>query len=99
MLKKLGYAGALLTCPCHAGFVLLLLGGTAAGAWLTAHMGLAIGVFAAAFAFFLWLAMRPERATANGVDHAVCETCAPDAAGDAAARAGHATAHASRSGE
>lgn len=77
MLKKLGIAGALLTCPCHAGLVLLLLGGTTAGAWLTANMGLTFGIFTAAFVLFLWLAARPERAAA--ADGPVCDTCAPDA--------------------
>ncbi len=81
MLKKLGVVGALLTCPCHAGLVLLLLGGTTAGAWLTANMGLTIGIFTAAFVLFMWLAARPERAAA--ADGPVCDTCAPDDAGSA----------------
>lgn len=64
MLKKLGFVGALLTCPCHAGLVLLLLGSTTAGAWLTANIGLTFGIFTAAFVLFLWLATRPERTVA-----------------------------------
>lgn len=76
MLKKLGVAGALLTCPCHAGLVLLLLGGTTAGAWLTANMGLTFGILTAAFVIFLWLAMRPERVAA--ADGPACGTCAPE---------------------
>lgn len=83
MLKKLGYVGALLTCPCHVVLLLLLLGGTAAGAWMAAHMGLAFSVFAAAFLFFLWLATRSERVATDGPVGTACEPCVP---GDAAAR-------------
>ena len=81
MLKKLGFVGALLTCPCHVGLVLLLLGSTTAGAWLTANIGLAFGIFTAAFVLFLWLAARPERTpAANGP---ACDTRVPDYAGSA----------------
>lgn len=86
MLRKLGFVGALLTCPCHAVLVLLLLGGTTAGAWLTANVGLTFGMFTAAFLFFLWLATRPGRSSA--ADGAACETCAPD---DAVPAQGHMT--------
>lgn len=75
MLKKLGVVGALLTCPCHAGLVLLLLGSTTAGVWLSANMGLTFGLFTAAFMLFLWLATRPERTAV--VDGLACEPCAP----------------------
>ncbi len=81
MLKKLGYLGALLTCPCHVGFLVLVLGGTAVGAWVAAHLSLAMATFAAAFVFFLWLAMGPQRAAVGG--DAACETCRPDVPGDA----------------
>lgn len=60
-MKTLGYIGALLTCPCHAALVVLLLGGTAAGAWLTANMWLVLLALTVAFAFFLWLALRKGR--------------------------------------
>lgn len=58
MLRTIGYIGAFVTCPCHAALMLLLLGGTASGAWLSANLWVTIAAFTVAFVFFLWLALR-----------------------------------------
>lgn len=52
---------ALLTCPCHLPVVALLLSGTAAGAALSNHFGVAILGFAALFILSLTSALRALR--------------------------------------
>jgi mercuric ion transport protein len=56
-----GYAWgvlAALTCPCHLPVLALLLSGTAVGALISDHMGLAVIVGVALFGTFIALAMR-----------------------------------------
>lgn len=56
-----GYAWgvlAVLTCPCHLPVLALLLSGTAMGALISDHMGLAVIVGVALFGTFVALAMR-----------------------------------------
>lgn len=56
-----GYAWgvlAALTCPCHLPVLALLLSGTAMGALITHHMGLAVIVGVVLFGAFVALAMR-----------------------------------------
>jgi mercuric ion transport protein len=60
-----GYAWAALaavTCPCHLPLLALLLSGTAAGAALGEHQGIAFLVLSLLFLLFLAAAMRSWRA-------------------------------------
>jgi mercuric ion transport protein len=50
-----------LTCPCHLPIVLLALSGTAAGALVSQHMGVAVAVLVALFVLFLTRALRAFR--------------------------------------
>lgn len=83
MRRTVGGIGALLTCPCHAVPLLLLVGGTAGSAWLARYLPIAIVALGALFLASLWLLTRPER---DGTNTAVASTCAncdpgkPDAA-------------------
>lgn len=58
--RTLGMIGVVLTCPCHAVPLLLLLGGTAGMAWLTQYLGVMIAVLVALFLGSLWLLL-PRR--------------------------------------
>jgi hypothetical protein len=60
--NRLGVWLAILTCPCHAGWLLALTGGTAVGAGLAAWGLWLYGAFAAAFAASLYLLFRRDRA-------------------------------------
>lgn len=71
-LRTLGGIGAVLTCPCHAVPLALLVGGTAGGAWLTRHLPALLVAFGAVFVLSLWLMLRPERAAGAT---AACDTC------------------------
>jgi cytochrome c biogenesis protein CcdA len=56
--NKAGALLAVLTCPCHAGMLVIVLAGTAVGSWLAAiqaylYVGLTI-----VFALGLWLMVR-----------------------------------------
>jgi mercuric ion transport protein len=53
---------AALTCPCHLPIVLLALSGTAAGALVSQHQGIAVVVLLAFFALSLTWALRAFRA-------------------------------------
>ncbi|QPQ89172.1 broad-spectrum mercury transporter MerE (plasmid) [Burkholderia gladioli] len=52
---------AALTCPCHLPVVLLALSGTAAGALVSQHKGIAVVVLLALFALSLTRALRTFR--------------------------------------
>jgi mercuric ion transport protein len=52
---------AALTCPCHLPVLALLLSGTAAGAFVSEHWGLAALVLAMLFILFLRAALRALR--------------------------------------
>lgn len=52
---------AALTCPCHLLMVALLLSGTAAGALIIEHMGVALLALTILFALFLRAALRAFR--------------------------------------
>jgi len=52
---------AALTCPCHLPILLVALSGTAAGAFVGAHMGVATLALAALFFLFLTRALRAFR--------------------------------------
>lgn len=54
---------AALTCPCHLPIMLLVLSGTAAGAFVSQHMGVAVIVLVALFALFLARALTAFRAS------------------------------------
>ncbi len=56
---------AVLTCPCHLPILLLLLSGTAAGAFLQANTGLAVGLLLPVFLLFLIAAYRLLEKRAN----------------------------------
>lgn len=63
-LRRRGYTWGLLaalTCPCHLPVLALLLSGTAAGAMLSAHTGVAALVLAVLFVLFLAAALRAFR--------------------------------------
>ena len=71
-LKTLGGIGAVLTCPCHAVPLVLLLGGTAASAWLARHLPAVVVALGIHFALSLWLLLRREAgATAGACDISV----------------------------
>ncbi|MFM0758132.1 broad-spectrum mercury transporter MerE [Paraburkholderia strydomiana] len=53
---------AALTCPCHLPIVLLALSGTAAGALVSQHKGIAVVVLLVLFALSLTRALRAFRA-------------------------------------
>lgn len=72
-LKTLGGIGAVLTCPCHAVPLVLLLGGTAGGAWLSRHLPVLMVALGAVFLASLWLLLRTERLAGTAV---ACDTCA-----------------------
>ncbi|OWJ96240.1 mercury resistance protein [Pseudomonas sp. A46] len=52
---------AVLTCPCHLPVLVLLLSGSAAGAFVSEHWGLAALVLAVLFILFLRAALRAFR--------------------------------------
>ena len=54
--NRLGVWLAILTCPCHAGWLLILTGSTAVGAWLAQAGPWLYGIFGAAFLASLWVA-------------------------------------------
>ena len=71
-LKTLGGIGAVLTCPCHAVPLVLLLGGTAGSAWLARHLPALVVALGVLFALSLWLFLRREpRTTADACDISV----------------------------
>lgn len=74
-LRTLGGIGAVLTCPCHIVPLVLLVGGTAGGAWVTRHIPALTVLLGAVFLVSLWLLLQPERASVVG--GAACSTCAP----------------------
>lgn len=53
---------AVLTCPCHVPILILLLSGTAAGAWLADYMLPAVAILAIVFVLSLGAALRALRA-------------------------------------
>lgn len=61
----------MLTCPCHAVPILLVLGGTAGGAWLAQHFTLLVAGLGALFLLSLWLLFRPKLGKWGGD----CSTC------------------------
>ena len=62
-LKTLGGIGAVLTCPCHAVPLVLLLAGTAGGATLARHLPVLLVVLGVVFLASLWLVLRPDRSS------------------------------------
>lgn len=63
-----GYAAAVLaalTCPCHLPLLLVLLSGTVAGGFLSAHRGVALALLALLFLVFLVIALRVLQSRAN----------------------------------
>lgn len=59
---------ALLTCPCHLPILLLLLSGTAAGAFMTEYFGAALALLVVLFLLSVTAAMRllQDNETENG---------------------------------
>ena len=58
--NRLGVWVAILTCPCHAGWLIALTGGTALGAGLAAWGLWLYGAFGLAFVLGLWLLFRRD---------------------------------------
>lgn len=58
--NKFGVWLAILTCPCHAGWLIVLTGGTALGAGLAAWGLWLYGLFGAAFVVSLYLLFRKD---------------------------------------
>ena len=56
--NRVGVWLAILTCPCHAGWLVALTAGTAAGASLAAWRGWLYAAFGAAFVLSLYLLFR-----------------------------------------
>ena len=71
--RTLGGIGALLTCPCHAVPLLLLLGSTVGSTWLARHLPLMIAALAVLFAGSLWLLVRSAPLGAA----VTCDECRP----------------------
>lgn len=61
----------MLTCRCHAVTILLVLGGTAGGAWLAQHFTWLVAGLGALFLLSLWLLFQPKL----GKRGATCRTC------------------------
>lgn len=57
-MRYLVAALALVTCPCHLPILVVLLGGTALGAALSEHIGVALVAFTALFLLSAWAAVR-----------------------------------------
>jgi hypothetical protein len=64
---RLGVWLAILTCPCHAGWLIVLTGGSALGAALADWGPWLYGAFGVAFLYSLYLAF--------GRDRAACTEC------------------------
>lgn len=47
-----------ITCPCHLPILMVLLSGSAVGAFLTEHVGPAVAIFAVVFVLSLGAALR-----------------------------------------
>ena len=71
--RTLGGIGAVLTCPCHAVPLVLLIGGTAGSAWLGRHLPLLVAAPVAGFGVSLWLLFT----SAVADDAATCNTRSP----------------------
>jgi len=69
--QHVGGIGAMLTCPCHAVPIVLLLGGTAGGAWLARHFASLVVGLSALFLISLWLLFGPRIVQWA----ATCRTC------------------------
>ena len=61
----------MLTCPCHAVPILLVLGGTASGAWLAQHFTALVAGLGVLFLLSLWLLFQPRL----GKRGATCRSC------------------------
>jgi cytochrome c biogenesis protein CcdA len=61
--NRLGVWFAIMSCPCHAGWLIAVGGGTAMGAALAAWGAWLYAVFSAAFVGSLWLLFRPDPST------------------------------------
>lgn len=58
--NRVGVWLAVLTCPCHVGWLIVLTAGTALGATLAAWGAWLYGLFGAAFVASLWLLFRRD---------------------------------------
>lgn len=63
--NRMGVWLAILTCPCHAGWLIALTGGTALGAGLAAWGLWLYGFFGAAFVAGLYLLFRRDPASCD----------------------------------
>lgn len=72
--QTLGAIGALITCPCHWIGVAVLVGGSAATAWLARYLPALLVVLGVPFLISLWFLFRREPGAA-------CARCAPGASG------------------
>ena len=63
--NRLGVWLAILTCPCHAGWLIALSAGTAAGASLAAWRGWLYALFGTAFVVSLYLLFRRDPANCD----------------------------------
>lgn len=82
VLNTIGGIGAVLTCPCHVVPLVLLAGGTVAGAWLGQHLPVAIITLAVLFAESIGLLLLPDGkgdSTGKGQSATGCATCATGA--------------------
>jgi hypothetical protein len=61
--NRIGVWLAILTCPCHAGWLVVLTGGTALGANLAAWGLWLYAFFGLAFVGSLWLLFRRDQST------------------------------------
>jgi hypothetical protein len=78
--QRLGALGALIFCPCHWIGGAVLLGGTAATAWLARHLAGVLVLLGVPFLVSLWLLLRR-------MSPAECERCVQAGTGRAGAAA------------
>ncbi len=68
--RTIGGIGALLTCPCHAVPLLLLVAGTAGSAWLGQQLPVIVIALGVIFLGSLWLLLSEGRGAGS-----VCHSC------------------------
>jgi mercuric ion transport protein len=83
---------AALTCPCHVPLLVLLLSGTAAGAFLSEHMGGAFALMAIVFLPSLGFAIKRLKEAGAARSAAVAQCCEREASGRNAQAGGERTA-------
>lgn len=72
--RQLATAGAILTCPCHAVPLVLVLSGTSLGAALYRNMSILMIAMGGLFLLSIWLMWQTRDSRRTGVE---CGSCRP----------------------